>query len=223
MNRTKLEITVGLFVLVGLFILTSIVFGVSGAYFVRPGYKVNVMFNMVNGVNPGSQVRLCGVRVGEIKSMEVVFDHTMTNPKVKVTIFVLAETQLRENYKFRLQGLYGMQEGFIQISPTGDEKSPLLKDGSVVTGEDPVFMEDVVARAKGVAANLEQSVTCVKNILERLDKGEGTMGKLLRDDTLYNEATDFVKELRARPWRLMKRDEKLPVSEEKEAEMKSLK
>ncbi len=57
--------------------------------------------------------------------------------------------------------------------------------------------------------NLEQSSQHLKNVMEKLDKGEGTAGKLLSDDTLYREIEDFVKDLKMHPWKLLKKgDEK---------------
>jgi len=38
--------------------------------------------------------------------------------------------------------------------------------------------------------------------------GEGTVGKLLSDKELYDEIRDFVAEIKAHPWRLLKKDKK---------------
>ena len=143
-----------------------------------------------------------------------------------VTIFVLSDTELKEDYKFSLQGIYGMKEGFIQIQPPKDipvSETLLLKDGSVVTGENPVLMEDIIDRGKALVSDFEQSISRLKSILIRVDEGEGTLGKLISDDTLYDEAVAFVREIKTRPWRLMKRDKKLSVDEEKAEEMRTLK
>lgn len=48
------------------------------------------------------------------------------------------------------------------------------------------------------------------SLLDRVERGEGNIGKFLYDDTLYNETLEFVRDLKARPWRLLQRpkDEK---------------
>ena len=39
-----------------------------------------------------------------------------------------------------------------------------------------------------------------------MDAGEGTVGRLMSDDALYEEMREFVAEIKAHPWRLLKRD-----------------
>lgn len=54
--------------------------------------------------------------------------------------------------------------------------------------------------------NLSASMASLERILARIEKGEGTMGKLTSNDELYQEVRDFVAELKAHPWRLLKKD-----------------
>ncbi|MBI4549304.1 MAG: MCE family protein, partial [Candidatus Omnitrophica bacterium] len=51
---------------------------------------------------------------------------------------------------------------------------------------------------------LETATQHLKNVLQRLDQGEGTAGKLLSDDALYREHEEFVRDLKQHPWRLLK-------------------
>jgi len=53
---------------------------------------------------------------------------------------------------------------------------------------------------------IQSSTESLSVILERLEKGEGTAGKLLMEDELYQDMRSFVSEIKARPWRLLKRD-----------------
>ena len=39
-----------------------------------------------------------------------------------------------------------------------------------------------------------------------IEKGEGTAGKLVYSDELYQDIRGFVAEIKAHPWRLLKRD-----------------
>jgi len=67
----------------------------------------------------------------------------------------------------------------------------------------------------GSEENLQNLIVHVESLTEAMDTvarkvegGEGTLGKLLMTDELYQELREFVKEIKARPWRLMKRDDK---------------
>ena len=55
--------------------------------------------------------------------------------------------------------------------------------------------------------HLNASTNALESILKKIEKGEGTMGKLVVEEELYTEMRDFVREIKARPWRLLKRDD----------------
>ena len=53
--------------------------------------------------------------------------------------------------------------------------------------------------------NIESSTASMDRIMTDMDKGEGTMGKLLNNDELYEEMRAFVTEIKTHPWRLLKK------------------
>ncbi len=42
-------------------------------------------------------------------------------------------------------------------------------------------------------------------LLDRVEKGEGSIGRFLYDPTLYNEVLDLVRDLHAHPWKLLQK------------------
>lgn len=54
--------------------------------------------------------------------------------------------------------------------------------------------------------NLQSSTESLNTIMDHIEKGEGTAGKLLMNDELYQEMRAFVAEIKTHPWRLMKKD-----------------
>lgn len=54
--------------------------------------------------------------------------------------------------------------------------------------------------------NIDQSTASLSTILSKTEKGEGTLGQLLMKDDLYQELDAFVKDIRAHPWKLLKKD-----------------
>ncbi len=59
---------------------------------------------------------------------------------------------------------------------------------------------------KKTITNLKASTDALNSVLNKIEKGEGTAGKLLTRDELYQDARDFVAEIKAHPWRLLKKD-----------------
>jgi len=54
--------------------------------------------------------------------------------------------------------------------------------------------------------NIESSSASLDAILNNVENGQGTLGKLLVEDELYEDMRGFVKDIRAHPWKLMKKD-----------------
>jgi len=88
---------------------------------------------------------------------------------------------------------------------------------------DPAFkqsVKDTFGKASGtfgnaeiVTKNLMQTTEDLKDaaksariVLARLKDGEGTVGHLLKDDTIAKDLEAFVKEIKEHPWKLLKRD-----------------
>jgi len=68
---TWTELRVGLFVLIGLFIIALGVFYVTGAGFLGPKYRLITFLPEVEGLQVGAPVRLDGVDVGNVDSIQL--------------------------------------------------------------------------------------------------------------------------------------------------------
>jgi len=224
MKKTRNEVLVGTFVVFGFILLSLVVFFVSGVYLVRPGYKVNVVFNYVSILDRGAPVRMAGVRIGEVSRVNLREDKKTGKIRVYVQLFIAKGFEIRENYLFNVRGTHVLSEPHIEITPEPGNAS-FLKDGDTVEGNDPVPLESLINRADrisghldvilggaekdtpGTLQHLKAATESMERILTRIEKGEGTAGKLVSEDELYQEIRDFVTELKAHPWRLLKRDE----------------
>ena len=74
------------------------------------------------------------------------------------------------------------------------------------------FFNDSEVRAslKGTLSNAESMTEEWRtlghrgvSLMDRLEHGEGSIGKFLYDSTLYNEVLAFVRDMRAHPWKLL--------------------
>jgi phospholipid/cholesterol/gamma-HCH transport system substrate-binding protein len=230
MKKKSNEVSVGVFVILGFIFLTLVLFFVSGVYLFRSGYSVDVMFNYVSILNKGAPVRMAGVRIGEVSQVDIVYDEAKQNNRVKVKLFIEKGAEIRENYTFTIRGTHVLSEPHVEISPKPGT-FPLLHKGSVVEGVPLVAVEELMDRAhetldhlSSVSGSLEDSLkkpegnvyqslqhmesssASLSQILGKVEKGDGTIGKLLMEDELYKEMDAFVKDVRAHPWKLLKKD-----------------
>lgn len=61
---------------------------------------------------------------------------------------------------------------------------------------------------KGAIANLRSSTDSLDRILSRIDKGEGTAGRLLKEEEIYKDLRALVADVRKHPWKLLHKDKK---------------
>ena len=204
MKKKSNEVSVGVFVILGFVFLTLVLFFVSGVYLFRSGYTVEAMFNYVSILNKGAPVRMAGVRVGEVSQVEIVYDKAKQNNRVKIKLFIEKGVEIRENYAFTIRGTHVLSEPHVEITPKPGV-FPLLRKGAVVEGVPLVAVEELIDQAHGTLGHIESSSDSLSQILAKVEKGEGTLGSLLMKDELYTEMEAFAKDVRAHPWKLVRK------------------
>ena len=94
-----------------------------------------------------------------------------------------------------------------------------------MTGEDPIAVEQISEMVAKIARKLELSidgfndvVTNPKNkrsledtlegaslLIDNMKQGRGTLGKLLTDDSIFEDLQSFTADLKVNPWKLLYR------------------
>lgn len=178
------ELKVGIFILIGIAILFIIVFSMGDLNLSKAGYNIKIQFSFANGLGPGAPVRLAGVGVGEIAGIRLIYDEAGKKTKAEVTAWIQQDAKIEEDAMITINTLGLLGEKYLEIYP-GTPGTPIAKAGSVLIGKDPVAMEKVTD-------NLAAITNSFRDIAERLQKGEGTIGKMLTDDKLYNDLVIFI-------------------------------
>jgi len=193
-GKTKLELKVGIFVFIGMVILVIFILSIGGVKTWASGYRVNFMFNFVNGVKTGAPVRFAGVDAGMVKSIKYYYDPEESKTKVRVTCWLNKAVLIPLDSKIWVNTLGLLGEKYIEIMP-GNDYGQLLLAGEELAGEDPLPMNDIMKNAKRMVDNLDTG-------MERILNKEGTVGKLLFDDKIYNELDALITDVRKNPWKL---------------------
>ena len=72
-------------------------------------------------------------------------------------------------------------------------------------------MASAVKNIKGFADSLNESGEKFNEIITRVNKGDGTVGKLLYSEDVYNDVKELVADLKKHPWKLLKKDKKFLI------------
>lgn len=193
-GKSKLELKVGVFVFFGLICLILFVLLLGNFRTWSLGYRVNAVFNFINGVKIGAPVRVAGVDAGEVKGINFFFADKNPQAKVRVVCWVKNNALIPRDSEVWVNTLGLLGEKYIEIMPGQDYKH-LITAGQTLEGHDPIAMHEVAELAKTVVNDLDES-------LARIKRGEGTVGRLLSDDSIYEDLEAMIKDLRHNPWKL---------------------
>jgi phospholipid/cholesterol/gamma-HCH transport system substrate-binding protein len=190
------EMRVGILVIMSFALLALAIFYVSGqsGFFVKK-YTLLAYFQNANNLKSGAEVSLEGVTIGNVNKVEV-------SKEADPMKAVQAELKLDEKYKNIIRsdsrvtistiGLLG--DSKIDIT-RGTEAGAVLEDGGVLQGSEEGDIRRIVQGANDVVANFQVLSEDFKKITDRIDRGEGTLGKFLTDTAIYDNANNVTKEL----------------------------
>jgi phospholipid/cholesterol/gamma-HCH transport system substrate-binding protein len=196
MNGMKMfELKVGIFILIGIVILFIIVFSIGDITLSKSGYRIKVQFNFASGIGPSAPVRLAGVGIGQVEGIRLIYDEAGKKTRAEICAWIQNDARIEEDARATINTLGLLGEKYLEIFP-GTSGKPVLKDGGMLAGSDPVPMEKITENL----ANLSDSVN---TIVERLKRGEGTIGKLLAEDKIYKDLEAFVADIKKHPWKLL--------------------
>lgn len=66
-------------------------------------------------------------------------------------------------------------------------------------------LKGTLAHSKEAAARLNEVLTQANEVMGKINRGEGTLGRLLAQDDLYQDLKDLTTDLKAHPWKLFYR------------------
>jgi len=191
-NTTK-RMAVGIFIVLGLLIGVAAVFTIGGQRkaFVK-SVRVHVLFDDVQGLQPGNNVWLSGMKIGTVKSID--FYH---NSQVAVTLNIdkKAQPHIANDSKARIStdGLVGNK---IVVISGGTDGAPSVADNDSLQSQRLAGTQEMFATLQASNANLLAITGNLKTISERLNGGQGTLGKLINDPAIADHLQTSIDHLR---------------------------
>lgn len=225
---------VGIFVVVGIILLILMTLRIEKFQVgKRFGYPLNIYFDSAAGLAQNSQVRVAGVRVGDVEKVG------LENGKAKVTFRIPTHIILYKNAKAYLKSEGFLGEKYVEITPgtpgnpkvepngvieqgappadleeflssvqsIGEDIKGVVKPlGDVLKSVDPKKVEGIMTnidkfsgQLTGLAKDSKETIEKAKNAFSRIEdigekvkKGEGTLGKLISDEAIYQDAKKTI-------------------------------
>lgn len=192
-TKNTRAVAVGIFIFAALviFILGVLTLGGQKKMFADT-LQVEALFNDVNGLQPGNNVWYAGVKVGTIENIQF----TGTG-QVKVTMSVDQKVSpyLKKDTKVKV-GSDGLIGNKILVLYGGSAAAPQVTDGEQLAADNMLSIDDMMQTFQQNNQNLVAITNDLKTVSSGLANGKGSIGKLLKDETLANQLDFALSSLR---------------------------
>lgn len=184
------EAIVGLFMLAVLALLVYFTIVISGVDVIggRSAVEATVVFTDVGGLKEHDNVMYRGTKVGKVERI------VLGEKDLKVVMEIDPDVVLRTGYRIAVCNLSMLGGNYLLLEEGVGEKIDLVS--APLKGETPSdWMRDIASIAKNInsvteggelrsiVTNLSAASESVMLVAGRLERGEGTIGKLLSSDT----------------------------------------
>ncbi len=213
--KNSLETKLGMFVVVAVLAAWFIVETLGGVEMFRGGYHVVAQFDTAQDLKVGDLVKMAGVEIGRVEKI------ALAEQKVQVTMKLHDDVMVKTDSKALIKFTGLMGQNFVAID-FGSAAAPKALDNAVLeTAEQPdlsAIMAKLDNAASGIAkvassfsgdkidnvlgpltdffkqnsGPLTATIANIKNVSSQIAAGQGTVGKLLYDDSLYSSAMSTV-------------------------------
>ena len=194
-NDIFAETIVGIFMAAVLALLVYFTIVISGMDILigRTKVPIRVEFTDVGGLKDRDSVMYRGMKVGVIDRID------LSKTNVTMVVRVDNDVVLRENYRISVASLSLLGGNYLLLEEGTGEPLPL--ETTLFRGEPPTdWMRDIGRIAssvgnltsdggiKSIVTNIEAVAAKLNAVATRIEKGEGTVGKLLSsDETVYQD------------------------------------
>lgn len=184
----------GLFIIATLLILAAGIFLIgSKESMFSSKYQVKSNFQNVVGLEVGAAVRVGGIRTGVVQRIVLP-----KNSNGGVTVVMDLDGSTRNIVKedsvasIQSEGLLG--DKYVEVS-FGSDSAPRLKSGETIGSVPPLEFSRLTKKADHILDTTEQAMASIQStasnlsaITGKINRGQGTVGALVNDKTVYKQA-----------------------------------
>jgi phospholipid/cholesterol/gamma-HCH transport system substrate-binding protein len=151
-------------------------------------YKVRL--DTVAGLAEGNPVKISGVTVGVVKDIYLPPDPKKKDVDITLMVDRKYADRIRSDSRARMKKL-GLLSGdsYIDITP-GNPRFDSLEPGALIPAARQTNVDQLISSGEDLVDNFVQISYSLKNILSRVDRGEGLIGELTSTPETKQRITD---------------------------------
>lgn len=194
------QLKIGIIVIVSTALLVILLFlmtSSSGMSFFSKKIFVTTYFDNAGGIQNGAPVELEGVTIGDVQRVEIVHDaaHKKTPVKLILKLDPRYRASLHTDSTVGLATVGVLGDTVVNIS-SENAVGPELKSGDELQPIKGASLQDVIKSSKNGVDTLNQILAKIDHLVDTINAGQGTAGKLLKDPAMYDDANATLHQLR---------------------------
>src|SRR4029077_10476754 len=153
-------------------------------------YKVKL--DTVSGLAQGNPVKISGVTVGVVRDIYLPRDPKQKDVDITLMVDRKYSDRIRTDSRARMKKL-GLLSGdsYIDITPGSPRFDP-LQPGAIIPAARQTNVDELISSGEDLVDNFVQISYSLKNILSRVDRGEGLLGEVTSQPETKQRLTDTV-------------------------------
>src|SRR5258708_29771590 len=184
---------VGMLVAVAIAVLMIFLFAIGSEekIFSRKN-EYRVRLDSVSGLADGNPVKISGVTVGTVKDVSLPFDPKAKDVDITLMVDRKYSGRIRTDSRARLKKLGLLADAsYVDITP-GSPRFDELEPGSQIPAARQTNVDQLISSGEDLVDNLVQISYSLKNVLARVDRGEGLLGELTTSPETKERLTETL-------------------------------
>jgi phospholipid/cholesterol/gamma-HCH transport system substrate-binding protein len=218
--KNSLESRLGIFVALAVVAAVVIIEMLGGPEHFMRGYHLSTLFSNVQELKVGDRVKMAGVEVGRVEKIQ------LEGEKARVIMKMKRNAQVRTDSVAMVKFTGLMGQNFVSLD-FGTPGAPLATDNAQLESREQPDLSVVMTKIDDVAtgvqnltksfsglkidellgpfidfmkdnrAPLTATISNINSVTHQVAQGQGTVGKLIYEDQLYNTALTTVSNLQS--------------------------
>lgn len=189
------QLRVGVMAAVSLFLLGFLIFYMTGdnSLFSKD-HRVYTYLDAVPGISKGAPVRLNGLHVGNVEAVEFSGE-SKPGRFIRLTLKIFEKDMNKIPNDSRVSvGSENLLSGRLIDITKGSSSTPITENGELPS-DLTTEMEDLLRQGKTTLGAAEITLKRIEAIVEQVELGKGSVGRILKDEELYNRINSIASEI----------------------------
>lgn len=198
-DKTKSQLAqlrVGILAIVALFFITLLIFLLTGgSSWFQKTVPLNTFVSDASGLTKSSPVRINGITAGKVTGVGLSGE---TNPKRVIRVDFQVNQEMLKQIPVDSVASVGSDNllgSTKYLDITKGVKPETIPPNSTMRSEDTQQFDALVKQGFGVLDSAQGILVQIQNLVGQIESGQGTVGKLLVDPSLYNSLQATVNQL----------------------------